>query len=290
MSKQLDLGLFSRVMRIFTESGNALTDSMVGTVLRSLTSVGRLGECNKVLKVMEEGGFIAGGNLQSKITFRLASTDKKDEIAEFIDHVEASNTNLDHKAWVSLIEGCCAGGDLEAASAYFKNMVEKDGVSHAGYAFEWLVYSYCSRKRATDACQLLHKYVSENQLRPSHATYKELIRKLLARGGFKDALNLLGLMKDHGFPPFVDPFVEYVSKSGSSDDAIAFLKSMTSKKFPSMSVVLRVFEAFLKAARQNEAQDLLSKCPGYVHNNADVLYLFCFMKSGQVVAASPVVA
>ncbi|XP_022774902.1 pentatricopeptide repeat-containing protein At3g02490, mitochondrial-like [Durio zibethinus] len=290
VSKQLDMGLFSRVVRIFMESGNVLTDSMVDAVLRSLASVGRLGECNKVLKVMEEGGFVAGVNLQSKITFRLASAGKKDETAEFIDLVEAINTNLDHKAWDSLIEGCCAAGDLETASAYFKNMVEKEGVSHAGYAFEWLVYSYCSRKRATDACKLLHKYVSESQLRPWPTTYKELIRKLLAQGGFKDALNLLGLMKDHGFPPFVDSFIEYVSKSGSSDDAFAFLKSMTSKRFPSLSVVLRVFEAFLKAARQNEAQDLLSKCPGYVRNNADVLNLFCSMKSGQVVAAPPVVA
>ena len=54
-------------------------------------------------------------------------------------------------------------------------------------------------------------------------------------------------------------------------------------------MILRVFEALFKAARQNEAQDLLSKCPGYVRNNADVLSLFCSMKSCQVVAA-PVVA
>lgn len=290
VNKQLDIDLFSRVVRIFTESGNVLTDSMVDAVLKSLTSVGRLGECNKVLKVMEEGGYVAGVNLQRKITFRLASAGKKDETAEFIDYLEASNTNLDHKAWGSLIEGCCAAGDLETALAHFENMVEKEGVSHAAYAFEWLVYSYCSRKRAADACKLLHKYVSENQLKPWHPTYKELIRKLLGQGGFKDALSLLSLMKDHGYPPFVDPFIEYVSKSGSGDDAFAFLRSMTSKKFPSMSVVLRVFEAFLKASRQNEAQDLLSKCPGYVRNNADVLNLFYSMKPGQVVAAPPVAA
>ncbi|KAE8691234.1 Pentatricopeptide repeat-containing protein [Hibiscus syriacus] len=290
VSKQLDMRLFIRVIRTFMESGNALTDSIADSVLKSLTSVGRLGECNKVLKVMEEHGFVAGGNLQSKITFRLASAGKKDEAAEFIQCVEASNTDLDHKAWVSLIKGCCAAGDLETASTYFETMVEKEGISHAGYAFEWLVYSYCSRKKAMDACKLLHKYVSENQLRPQHDTYKELIRKLLAQVGFKDALSLLGLMKNDGFPPFVDPFIEYVSKSGSSDDAIALLKSMTLKKFPSISVVLRVFEGFFKAARPNEAQDLLSKCPSYVRNNADVLNLFCSMKSGQVVATPAVVA
>ncbi|KAL4376750.1 hypothetical protein GQ457_02G009630 [Hibiscus cannabinus] len=290
VSKQLDMRLFIRVVRTFVESGNVLTDSMADSVLKSLTSVGRLGECNKVLKVMEEHGFVAGGNLQSKITFRLASSGKNNEAAEFIERVEASNTDLDHKTWASLIEGCCAAGDLETASSYFETMVEKEGVLHAGYAFEWLVYSYCSRKKAMDACKLLHKYVSENQLRPWHDTYKELIRKLLVQGGFKDALSLLDLMKNDGFPPFVDPFIEYVSRSGSSDDAIAFLKSMTLKKFPSISVVLRVFEAFLKAARQNEAQDLLLKCPSYVRNNADVLNLFYSMKSGQVVATPATVA
>ncbi|OMP02520.1 hypothetical protein COLO4_11027 [Corchorus olitorius] len=290
VSKPLDMRLFSRVVRIFKDSGNVLTNSTVDAVLKSLTSVGRLGECNKVLRVLEDGGFIADGNLQSKITFRLASSGKKDETAEFMDNLEASNTDIDHKVWASLIEGCCAAGDLETATAHFQTMVEKEGVSHAGYAFEWLVNSYCIRKRAKDAYKLLHKYVSENELRPWHSTYKELIRKLLAQGGFEDALNILGLMKDHGFPPSVDPFIGYVSKSGSSDDAFAFLKSMTTKRFPSMSVVFRVFEALLKAGRQSEAQDLLSKCPGYVRNNADVLNLFCSMKSVQVVAAPPVVA
>ncbi|KAK8330223.1 hypothetical protein V6Z11_A11G381500 [Gossypium hirsutum] len=287
VSKQLDMRLFSRVVKTFVENGNVLTDSMVDSVLKSLTSVGRLREYNKVLKVMQENGFITSGNLQSKITFRLASAGKKDEASEFI----ASNTDLDHKAWASLIEGCCAAGDLETASTYFENMVEKNGVSHASYAFNWLVYSYCSRKRAKDACKLLHKYVSENQLKPWHDTYKELIRKLLAQDGFKDALSLFDLMKNDGFPPFIDPFIEYVSRrSGSSDDAIAFLKSMTSQRFPSMSVVLRVFEAFFKASRQNEAQDLLSKCPSFVRNNPDVLNLFCSMKSGKVVAAPSMVA
>ena len=42
---------------------------MLGVVLKSLTSVGRLGECNKVLKAMKEGGFVANGHLQSKIAF-----------------------------------------------------------------------------------------------------------------------------------------------------------------------------------------------------------------------------
>ena len=69
VGKQLDMSLFLRVVRIFIESGNLLTNSMLGAILKSLTRVGRLGECNKVLKTMKEGGFVANGHLQSKIAF-----------------------------------------------------------------------------------------------------------------------------------------------------------------------------------------------------------------------------
>ncbi|KAF2282755.1 hypothetical protein GH714_043164 [Hevea brasiliensis] len=233
---------FGRVIRIF---GNdyVLTDSMLNAVLKSLTSVGRFGECNKVLKEMKEGGFVASGNLQSKIAFRLSSAGNNDKVSEFVDHMEASGSNLDYRAWASLIEGHCASGDLEGASDCFQNMIEKEGVSNAGYAFESL-------------------------------------------DGFTDALNLLDLMKNHGFPPFVDPFIKYVSKFGTGDDAIAFMKATTSKMFPSTSVVLRLFKAFFKAGRHVEAQDFLSKCPRYVRNHADVLNLFCSMKGGKNTASA----
>ncbi|KAK7847951.1 pentatricopeptide repeat-containing protein, partial [Quercus suber] len=86
-------------------------------------------------------------------------------------------------------------------------------------------------------------------------------------------------MKNQGFPPFMDPFIEYVSKSRTGDVAINFLKEMPSKKFPVTSVFLHTFEAFFKAGRHIEAQNFLSKCPAYIHNYADVLNLFCSMKS-----------
>ncbi|KAH7554367.1 hypothetical protein JRO89_XS12G0179500 [Xanthoceras sorbifolium] len=286
VGKQLDMKLFSKVVSVFTENGNVLTDSILSAVLKSLTSVGRFGECNKILKAMEEGGFIASNNMRSKIVFGLSSAGKNDEASEFMDNMEASGSDFGYRAWVSLIEGHCVAGDLDKASDCFVSMVEKEGTSYASRAFELLVNAYCSKNRAMDAYKLTQYYVTENQLKPWHTTYKELIKKLLVQGGFKDALNLLGLMKSHGFPPFVDPFVEYVSKSGTGDDAIAFLNSMTSKRFPSTSVVLRLFESFFQAGRHSEAQDFLSKCPGYIRNHADVLNLFCSKKSGGVSPAA----
>ncbi|XP_015880448.2 pentatricopeptide repeat-containing protein At3g02490, mitochondrial [Ziziphus jujuba] len=277
VDKKLDMGLFYRVVRIFTESGNALTNSMLDSVLKSLNSVGRYGECSKVLKAMEEGGYVVSNNLQSKIAFQLGSAGKKDEAIEIVDGMEVFGSSS--KTWASLIEGLCVAGDLDKASSCLQKMVEKEGANSAGYAFDSLVIAYCRKNKAMDAYKLLNELVSEKQLKPWHSTYKVLISKLLVEGGFGYALNILEMMKNHGFPPFVDPFVEYVSKSGTGDDAVAFLKAMTSKRFPSISVVLRVFEAYFKAGRHTEAQDFLSKCPGYIRNHADVLNLFCSMNT-----------
>ncbi|XP_011012716.1 PREDICTED: pentatricopeptide repeat-containing protein At3g02490, mitochondrial-like [Populus euphratica] len=288
VGKQLDMGLFSRVVEIFTGHGNVLTDPMLDAVLKALTNVGKFGECNKVLREMKVAGFVASGNLQRKIAFGLTSAGKNDEANEFVNHMESSGRDLSYKAWASLIEGHCVSGDLEKASDCFKIMVEKKGVSGAGYAIELLVNAYCRKNRAMDACNLLCDYVCHNHLCPWQTTYKVLISKLLVQGVFKDALNLLGLMQSHGIPPHIDPFFEFISKSGTGDDAIAFMNAMTTKKFPSISVALRMFKAFFKAKRHGEAQDFLSKCPIYIRNRADVLNLFCSKKFSNDTAATDV--
>ncbi|KAL0377660.1 UNVERIFIED_CONTAM: hypothetical protein Sradi_3071500 [Sesamum radiatum] len=90
----------------------------------------------------------------------------------------------------------------------------------------------------------------------------------------------MDMMKHQGYPPDLDSFVGYLSKTGRADDAVIFSQTMTSKRFPATSVFLRLFEAYLKAGRRTEAQDFLSKCPSYIRNHADVLNLFCPTQSG----------
>ncbi|XP_010549937.1 PREDICTED: pentatricopeptide repeat-containing protein At3g02490, mitochondrial [Tarenaya hassleriana] len=285
-AKELEMGLFSRVVKAYTESGNALTDTMLNSVLKSIRSVDRFDQSNEVLKVMKEGGYIPGGGLQSVIASGLSRKGKKDEAKELENFMEASGNNLDDKALASLVEGHCYAGELEQASECFKNMVGKEGVSYAGYTFERLVLAYCNKNQTRDGYKLFVALVKGNQLKPWHSTYKILVRNLLTKkmardGGFEEALSLLPMMKDHGFPPFVDPFVDYVSRTGSRAQAFAFLKAMTSKKFPSTTIVIRVFEAMLKSGRHSEAQDLLSMCPKYIRGHADVLELFNSMKPGE---------
>ncbi|CAK9134051.1 unnamed protein product [Ilex paraguariensis] len=290
VSKEVDMDLFTRVVRIFKGSGNVMTNSTLDAVLKSLTSVGRFREFNKILKALEEGGLLPSDPLQGKIAFQLSSHGKKDEASEFMNNIEASGCSPSYKTWASLVEGHFIAGDLDEASDCFQKMVDKKGATHAGYALELLVNAYCCKNRAMVACKLLSDMVNEKELKPLHTTYKLLLSKLLVQGGFNEALNLLGLMKSQGYPPFLDPFVNYISKTGTADDAAMLLKAMTVKRFPSTSVFLRVFEAYFRAGRHNEAHDFLSKCPRYIRNHADVLNLFCSMKSSTVAAAATVVA
>ncbi|XP_004491765.1 pentatricopeptide repeat-containing protein At3g02490, mitochondrial-like [Cicer arietinum] len=289
-SKELDMDLFSRVLKVFTGNGNALTDSVADAVLKSLTSVGKIGEWNKVLKEMEDYGFVASGSLRSKIAYRLGATGKKEQANEFVNRIEESGSNPDHKLWNSLVEGHCVGGNLDKAFESFKEMVEKEGVASAGYTFDLLMNSYCQMNRAKDASKVLSQWVNEKELKPRHSTYKLLVTKLLTQGGFADALNILGLMRTHGFPPFTEPLIQHISKRGNGDDAIIFLKAMTSKKFPSTSMYLVMFNVFFDQGRHGEAQNFLSKCPRYIRDHADVLDLFCSMNSKEADASSGMLA
>ncbi|XP_049346385.1 pentatricopeptide repeat-containing protein At3g02490, mitochondrial-like [Solanum verrucosum] len=290
VSKELDLELFSKVLRVFTESGNSLTSANLDAILKSLTSVDRFGECNKILKAMGDAGFTPSHNQQRKIAFNLGSGGKDKESNEFMNYIESTVSTPNSKTWTSLIEGYCEAGDLAKASEAFEMMIEKEGSSHAGYALELLVSLHCRKRRAIHAFNLVEKMVNEKELHVWHTTYKFLIGKLLAQRGFEEALDVLHLMKSQDYPPFLDPFIKYLSKTGSADDALEFTAAVTLKKLPSTSVFLNLFEAYFKAGRRSEAQDFLAICPRYIRNHADVLNLFCSKKPQKATATIPVTA
>ncbi|KAI4387843.1 hypothetical protein MLD38_000237 [Melastoma candidum] len=289
VDKDLDLELFSRVIKVFTQNGNQITDPLVNSVLKSLSSAGSFHLCNEVLKIMEEAGFVIG-SLRSKIAFHLGSRGNQKEADEMMTKLAASGDTVDPKSWAALVEGYSISGNLEEASRCFRQMLEKEGGSSAATAaLHSLVSGYCNSKRAADAYQLLQDCAAKSELKPAHPTYKLLIKKSLDSGHFDDALSLLGMMKNDGYPPFLDPVLHHISRKGNGDAAIAFMKAVTSKKFPSSSVFLQMFEAFFNANRHYEAQDFLSQCPRHIRDHGDVLTLFC-SRSKRKVATKPAVA
>ncbi|XP_074309530.1 pentatricopeptide repeat-containing protein At3g02490, mitochondrial-like [Silene latifolia] len=279
-AKELDMELFSRVVKAFTGKGFALQDAMLDSVLKSLTSVGRMKECKKVLDAMVEAGFAPSGSMKARVAYDLSSSNLKDEADEYMENLEGHGLASDYKIWSSLIEGHCVAGDFDKARDCLEKMIEKQGICHVGYSLDMIVNSYCDRYRAAEACKMLTDLVNKkSNFKPWHVTYKSLITKLLGQRGFQDALPLLGLMKKHGFPPFVVPFIAYVGKKGTPDEAMKFFKAMTVKRYPSNSIFIRVFEAYSKEGRHKQAQDLLAKCPKYIRNHADVLNIFSSMKT-----------
>lgn len=289
-SNDPDMDLFSRVLRVFTEGGNVLTKSLYNGVLKSLTGAGNLGECEKILKAMEEYGFVADSAVHDQVILGFCKARRFDDACEYLDKLESSEDDSGSTIWASLIQGHCLAGEIDKASSCFRKMVERKGVLAAGYACEVLVRGFCGKNRDNDAFRFLVDMINEKQLRPLHTTYKLLIEKLLVKRHLKEATSLLGLMRSHGFRTLIDPFIKYIAKSGTADDAMNVLKEMKVKRSPNVSVFLQMFEALFKAGRHDLAHDFLSKTPHGIRGHADVLNLFYSKRPREVEAGKATAA
>lgn len=271
VSEELDMDLFLKVVEVFKANGNDLTDNILDAVFKSLTSVGRMNECNRILAVMKEAGYVFSGSLQRRIAYKLSSFGDTTKALEFMDKMVPSS---DYATWVSLVHGFCEKQNLNGATSGVRNMVKELGASCGGRPLDLLVGTYCQKGRALSAYKFVSNMVNDKGVRPWHATYKTLTRRLLARKHFKEALDIMSVMKKQGYPPDLDSFVAYLSLKGTVEDAITFTQCITSHRFASTPVYLRLFEGYLSAGRQSEAQDLLSECPRHIKIDADVLDLF----------------
>ncbi|GER49235.1 pentatricopeptide repeat-containing family protein [Striga asiatica] len=280
VSKELDMDLFRKVVGVFKANGNVLTDANFNAVLKSLISVGRLNECNRILAAMEEAGYVPSGSTRSKIAYTLSSTGKSEEALEFVNNKAASKDTSDYKTWESLVKGFCVARDFDKASNSLREMIEKEGPTCAGKALHVLIGTYCQKNMPMDAYKFALDMANNKGVTIWNTTYKALTRNLLPKKHFKEALNIMSAMKKQEYPPDLDSFVKYLSRKGSAEESVEFLKAMTSKRFPPTSVFIRLFEAYLKAGRKSEAQDFLSQCPRHIKNHADVLNLFLSGNSG----------
>lgn len=261
VGENLDYDLITRLVRSFVDAGNSFEKSVFDVVIKS---VKRLGERDKVLKAMEEGGFAADSSVHDQVVMGLS--------------------NAENEGDSYLVQKYLIADQLEQALVFFKTLIEKKGGESVGRAFEALITGFCHKERSNEAQTFLKEMGSERNIRFQYSTYKSLIQKLVDQGHLGVACSTMELMKGHGFPPYIDPFIKHMSKSGTVDDAIKFLKAMTVKEFPSKNVFLHVFKALLVAGRHKVAHSLLSKSPACIRNHADVLDLFYTLKPGKAPA------
>jgi pentatricopeptide repeat protein len=283
---EMDLKLLMRVVRIYQKAGNEVKYSVFDAVIKSLRSVERLGESGRVLKAMEDGGFAPDSNVHGKAVLAMCDAGNLEDARKHLARVEKSGHKLDPVVWSALVQKYSLGDDVDMAVACFPEMLERQSGKQVGCALEVLVYGLCRKKEAKEAFKVLKDLVVKNAVVPWQSTYKYLIHKLIRQGHLKEAFDVLGLMKTNGFPPYIDPFIAHISKSGTVEDALGLLNAMTFKEFPSKTVYMRLFKGLFKEGRHEVAQQLLLVSPGSVRNNAEVLDLFYKKKLEEEPAAA----
>ncbi|XP_047316848.1 pentatricopeptide repeat-containing protein At3g48250, chloroplastic [Impatiens glandulifera] len=268
-----DLDLVFRVVKKYEETGHSLTKIEYDGIHRSLTRIGRFEEANKIVESMRNAGFEPDNITYSQLVFGLCKAKRLDDAVQVLEEMQGNGIIPDLKTWTVLIQGHCDVNEIDKALLCFANMMEK-GCDADSDLLDVLINGFLYRNRIDGAYTLLVEMVQKARLRPWQATYKTLIGKLLEERKLEQAIKLSKLMKKQNYPSFPDPFVRYISKFGTVQDADDFLKSLSGKEYPSISAYLHVFESFFKEGRYSEGEDLLFMCPVHVRKHVAVTTLF----------------
>ncbi|KAB1215648.1 hypothetical protein CJ030_MR4G023309 [Morella rubra] len=274
-----DQKLVFRVAKKWESVGHTLSKAVYDGIHRSLTSAGRFKEAEDIIKVMRNAGYQPDNITYSQLVFGLCKARRLEEACKVLDEMEEHGCLPDIKTWTILIQGHCAANEVDKALLCLARMVEKNCDCDADL-LDVLVDGFVSQRRIDGAYKLLVEMVNKVRLRPWQATYKNLIEKLLGVRKLEEALYLLRLMKQQNHPAFPEPFVQYVSKFGTVEDAVEFLKALSVKEYPSSSAYLNVFRSFFQEGRHSEAKDLLFKCPHHIRKHDEIGKLFGSTETG----------
>ncbi|KAK7265627.1 hypothetical protein RJT34_33249 [Clitoria ternatea] len=279
-----DLDLVSRVVQKFESTGHTLSKAIYDGIHRSLTSAGKLDEAQDIVKKMRNAGYEPDNITYSQIVFGLCKMKRFEEACEVLEEMESCGCIPDIKTWTILIQGHCVANEVDNALLCFAKMIEK-GCDADADLLDVLVHGFLRQNRIEGAYKLVVEISSKCRISPWQATYKKLIEMLLRVMKFEEALELLRLMKCQNYPPQHEPFVSYISKFGSVEDAAQFLKALSVKSYPSLAVYVHVFESLFREGRLSEAKDLLYKCPHHIRKHGKISELFGSSESNSQTAA-----
>ncbi|OMO53376.1 hypothetical protein COLO4_36756 [Corchorus olitorius] len=268
-----DMDLVNRVVSKYEAAGYSLSKAIYDGVHRSLTGLGRFDEAEKVMKTMKNAGCEPDNITYSQLVFGLCKAGRLEEARNVLGEMEAQGCTPDIKTWTILIQGHCDANQMDDALMCFANM-QKNCDADADL-LDVLINGFIKQNKINGAYKLLVEMVNILHLRPWQATFKNLIEKLLRERKFEESMNLLKLMKKQNHPPNAEPLVQYISKFGTVDDAMEFLKALTtSKQYPSLGAYVHLLKSFLKEGRHPEAQDILYKCPHHIRQHSKISQLF----------------
>lgn len=268
-----DLSLVFRVAKKYESVGNTLSKPVYDGIHRSLTSIGNFDEAEKIVNAMRNAGYEPDNITYSQLVFGLCKAMRFEEACQVLDKMEENGCVPDIKTWTILIQGHCAAGEVDKALICFAAMMEKNCDVDADL-LDILVNGFLNKKKIEGAYNLLIGLVDKAGLKPWQATYKNLIEKLLGVSKLEEALDLLRLMKKQKYPAYPEPFVQYISKFGTVEDAAELLKALSVKQNPSTLAYVHILKAFFQEGRYSEAKDILFKCPYHIRKHDEIAKLF----------------
>ncbi|KAF6137137.1 hypothetical protein GIB67_030901 [Kingdonia uniflora] len=270
-----DLSLVYRVAKKYESAGHTLSKSVYDGIHRALTRVGKFDEADNILVTMRNAGYEPNNITFSQLVFGLCKAGRLEEACKTLDEMELQGCIPDIMTWTILIQGHLKAGEVDGALKCLTKMIGKNCFADA-HLLEVLVSGLYSKNRLNSAYTLVVELVGEARLVPWQATYKYLIKMLLGERKLEEAFNILRLMKKHNFPPFTQPFGDYIAKNGTVEDARELLRMLSAK--PSSAAYFNLLQSFLGEGRHSEAQDLFNTFPYHIRNDNNISSLFGSLK------------
>ncbi|KAL9243105.1 hypothetical protein vseg_017033 [Gypsophila vaccaria] len=268
-----DMDLAYRVMNKCVDAGYNLSKKVYDGMHRILCKLGKFDEAKKIVHEMRNTGYEPDNVTYSQEIFGLCTQKRLEEASNLLDQMEAEGCVPDLKTWTILLQGYCAADQVNEALSCFSKMISKN-VNPDAETLDVLLYGFLSKNKVLGAYKFLVEMVNKCDIKPWQATYKLMIEKLVEVEKAEEALELLSMMKKQGYPPFPDPIVQHISKSGTIDDAKKVLKAISSKDVPSTAAYVRVIRSFFEQGRESLARDLIYSCPYRVRSQKEIRNMF----------------
>ncbi|MCI10904.1 pentatricopeptide repeat-containing protein chloroplastic-like, partial [Trifolium medium] len=124
-SDKPNLDLVFRVAKKFESTGYTLSKAVYDGIHRSLTSVGKFEEAEKIVETMINAGYEPDNITYSQTVFGLCKLRRFEEARKVIDELQqARGYGPDLKTWTILIQGYCNAGELDEALLCLYKMME----------------------------------------------------------------------------------------------------------------------------------------------------------------------
>ncbi|XP_057251256.1 pentatricopeptide repeat-containing protein At3g48250, chloroplastic [Beta vulgaris subsp. vulgaris] len=268
-----DISLVTQVANKYLEVGSTHAKAIYDCIHRSLCKVGRFDEAKKIVEDMRNAGYKPDNITYSQEVFGLCKIGRCEDAYLVLDQMEAEGCVPDIMTWTILIQGYCVAGQVDLALLRFACMRDK-GLTPDADVLEVLINGFLSQNKLLGAYKLLVEIVDKDGVKPWQATYKLMIEKLLQDGKLEEASKLQRMMKEHDYPPYPEPFVKYISRSGTVANAKEFLRGLSTKDVISTEAYVHVITSFFEEGRHSEAKDLLYGSPHRVRNQKKIKKMF----------------